>query len=61
VGLRNFFQRLRERRRERVAEQMGNLSDAEREKLERLREEHDPLSEVARSGVPPQFRDSDRF
>jgi plasmid stabilization system protein ParE len=55
-----LYQRWQERRRERLAEQYGHLSAAERAEVERLRDQHDPLGEMARSGTPPPFRDEPR-
>jgi hypothetical protein len=63
MALISLYRRWQQRRRERIAEEYGNLSDQERGELERLRQEHDPLDELARSRMPPppQFRDTDRF
>ena len=61
MALISLYRRWQQRRRERIAEEYGNLSDQERAELERLRKEHDPLNELARSHIPPQFRDTDRF
>jgi hypothetical protein len=61
MRLKALYERWRAHRRERVAEQYGHLSDAERAEVERLRDEHDPLAEMARGRTPPPpFRD-DRF
>jgi hypothetical protein len=57
MSLRRWFRRRQQRRRERVAEQYGYLSGAERAEVERLRDEHDPLGEMARGRTPPPFRD----
>ena len=61
MKLRDLYRRRQERRRERVAEDYGHLSDAERAEVERLREEHSPLGEMGRGRKPPQLRDSDRW
>ena len=56
MKLRNLYRRWQARRRERVARDYGNLSDAERAEVERLREEHSPLGEMGRGRTPPPFR-----
>jgi len=63
MALISLYRRWQQRRRERIAEEYGHLSDHERAELERLREEHDLLDELAcfRMFPPPQFRDNDRF
>jgi hypothetical protein len=61
LKLKDLFLRWQERRRERVAEQYGYLSDAERAEVERLREEHSPhspLGEMGRGRTPPPFASS---
>ena len=57
MKLRDRYRRWQERRRERVAEDYGHLSDAERAEIERLREDHSPLGELGRTRIPPGLRD----
>jgi hypothetical protein len=57
MRLRALYRRWQARRRERVARDYGHLSGAERAEVERLRDEHDPLGEMARGRTPPPFRD----
>jgi hypothetical protein len=61
VQLTSVFRRWQERRREGIAEKHAHLSDEERGEIQRLREAHDPLSEMADARIPPQFRDVDRW
>jgi hypothetical protein len=42
----------REARHERLLEEYGDYSDDERREIDRLRTEHDPLDELARSYTP---------
>lgn len=61
MALISLYRRWQRRRRERIAEEYGHLSDEERAKLQRLHEEHNPLEEMVRTRMPPEFRDRDRF
>ena len=56
MKLKVLYQRWQERRRQRVADEYGSLSDAERADVERLREEHSPLGDPSRPRTPPPFR-----
>jgi hypothetical protein len=60
VKLGDRYRNWRRQRRERRTRDYEHLSGAERAEVERLREEHDPLGQMARSRTPPPFRD-DQF
>ena len=63
MRLGEWYRRWQQRRHDRTLEQYAHLSDDERAKIDQLRDEHNPFSQMVRGRAPTQQRDRhpDRF
>jgi hypothetical protein len=58
VPIGSLIKRWRARRQQKIAEQYANLSDEERNQLDELREQHNPLTESSGSSQAEWWYDS---